>query len=406
MAASWVHRGFLHVSRFLSSVTFTRLHRVIELQMTAIGWRPVQGVPRLLPKVSWDRLQHTPATVMRRRGIENGWMELQMSSAATPSAAKHPGGWAKVAWRGGAMCAMAALSFLSSSEDAQVKEDEMILLLKKAKLSILRGQLEAASAFLHAAVALAHQTHNHQAVVYAYSQMANLAYIQGQLDHAEKLFKAAMSFMLAGGMQQDDNAFIEMSLKLATIYAEQNKVELAEHGFRFCLETLEVKVQQLQETLKDQWTDELEALRKDTRLLLGLCLDSHARYRVATLHLKQAAADYEKALSICCQEQGESHPQTLVLMSDLATILDMQGHHDNALTLIRQAVDLGRSSAHPELHVLLGNMAGILLHTGQLDEAIRLYGEALSLAQQAGDQEAMERIREGLTEVRKRREDE
>ena len=57
--------------------------------------------------------------------------------------------------------------------------------------------------------------------------------------------------------------------------------------------------------------------------------------------------------------------QTLVLMSDLATILDLQGRHDDALALVQQAVDLSRSAGHPDQHVLLGNMAGILLHTGQ-----------------------------------------
>lgn len=51
-------------------------------------------------------------------------------------------------------------------------------------------------------------------------------------------------------------------------------------------------------------------------------------------------------------------------MSDLATILDLQGGHDDALELVQQAVDLGRSAGHPDQHVLLGNMAGILLHTG------------------------------------------
>ncbi|XP_061776603.1 tetratricopeptide repeat protein 19, mitochondrial isoform X2 [Nerophis ophidion] len=336
---------------------------------------------------------------------------LQTSSTATPRqlTRKHLGCWAKEAW-GGRSCVWAAAAFsflLASDEDAQGKEDEMILLLKKAKLSILRGQLEAASRFLHSAVALAHQSNNHQAIVYAYSQMANLAYIQGQMDHAEKLFKATMSFMLAGGMPQDDNAFIEMSLKLAAMYAEQNKAELAEHGFTFCLDTLEVKVQRLQETPEADRTgetsllvmvtkidgmceDEQEVLRKDTRLLLGLCLDSRARYRASTLHFKQAVADYEKALSICRQEQGESHPQ---------------GRHDDALALIRQAVDLGRSSEHSELHVLVGNMAGILLHTGQLDEAVRFYGEALRLAQQAGDQNAVGRIKEGLSQVKKRKDE-
>lgn len=279
----------------------------------------------------------------------------------------------------------------------------MILLLKKAKLSVHRGQLQAASGFLHQAVVLAHQTHNNQAIIYTYSLMANLAYVQGQLDNAEKLFKAAMSFMLSGGTPQDDNAVIEMSLKLASIYAEQNKAELAEHGFRFCLESLEAKLEKQKEIPAEEQTEEQEALRKETRLLLGLCLDSRARYRASTLHLNQAGQDYESALNICRQEQGDAHPQTLVLMSDLATILDLQGRHDDALVLVQQAVELSRSAGHPDQHVLLGNMAGILLHTGRLEDSVQFYKEALSLAREAGDQEAVSSIQEGLKEVKKRR---
>ncbi|XP_028987283.1 tetratricopeptide repeat protein 19, mitochondrial isoform X2 [Betta splendens] len=293
--------------------------------------------------------------------------------------------------------AAVALSLFRGSDDehdeAQRREDEMLLLLKKAKLSIHRGQLPAASIFLHQAVTLAHQTHNHQAIVYTYSLMANLAYIQGQLDHAEKLFKAAMSFMLSGGTPEDDNAVIEMSLKLATIYAEQNKVELAEHGFRFCTESLEAKLEKQNALPAEEKPDEQEALRKDTRLLLGLCFDSRARYRASNLHLNLAAQDYQKALNICRQEQGDTHPQTLVLMSDLATVLDLQGRHDDALVLVQQAVDVSRSAGHPDQHVLLG----------QLDDSARFYQEALVLAQQAGDQEAIDQMQEGLKEVKKRR---
>lgn len=303
--------------------------------------------------------------------------------------------------------AVAFSLFSSSDEDqrdeAQRKEDEMIQLLKKAKLSVYRGQLQAASGFLHQAVVLAHQTHNNQAIIYTYSLMANLAYVQGQLDNAEKLFKAAMSFMLSGGTPQDDNAVIEMSLKLASIYAEQNKAELAEHGFRFCLESLEAKLEKQKEIPAEEQTEEQEALRKETRLLLGLCLDSRARYRASTLHLNQAGQDYQSALNICRQEQGDAHPQTLVLMSDLATILDLQGRHDDALVLVQQAVDLSRSAGHPDQHVLLGNMAGILLHTGRLEDSVQFYHEALSLAREAGDQEAVNKIQEGLKEVKKRR---
>lgn len=56
--------------------------------------------------------------------------------------------------------------------------------------------------------------------------------------------------------------------------------------------------------------------------------------------------------------------QTLVLLSDLATVLDLQGKHDEALALVKKAVELGQGAGHPEQHVLLGNMAGILMHKG------------------------------------------
>ncbi|MEQ2234909.1 Tetratricopeptide repeat protein 19, mitochondrial, partial [Ilyodon furcidens] len=74
-----------------------------------------------------------------------------------------------------------AFSLFSSTDEperdeAQKKKDEMILLLKKAKLSMHRGNLQAASSFLHQAVALAHQTHNNQAIIYTYSQVTHRSY--------------------------------------------------------------------------------------------------------------------------------------------------------------------------------------------------------------------------------------
>ncbi|XP_070973819.1 tetratricopeptide repeat protein 19, mitochondrial-like isoform X1 [Oncorhynchus clarkii lewisi] len=267
-----------------------------------------------------------------------------------------------------AMGSVIAFSLFGKAEentrtDAQKKEDEIILLLKRAK-------------------------------------MANLAYVQGQLDNAEKLFKVAMSFMLSEGTPQDDNGVIEMSLKLATIYAGQEKNDLAEMGFQFCTESLETKLEKFKELPAEEQSEEL---RKETRLLLGLTLDSHARYMVAIHRLSQAVVDYKQALLICQEEQGETHPQSLVLMSDLATILDMQGCHDEALSLVKQAVELSREAGHPDQHVLLGNMAGILLHNDLFEESVKLYKEALALAQSAGDEEAMEQIQEGLKEVGNRR---
>uniref|UniRef100_A0A673XG34 Tetratricopeptide repeat domain 19 n=1 Tax=Salmo trutta TaxID=8032 RepID=A0A673XG34_SALTR len=210
-----------------------------------------------------------------------------------------------------AMGSVIAFSLFSKAEedtrtDAQKKEDEIILLLKRAKLSMMRGQLHGANGFLHQAIALAHQSNNTQAIIYTYSLMANLAYVQGQLDNAEKLFKVAMSFMLSGGTPQDDNGVIEMSLKLATIYAGQEKNDLAKMGFQFCTESLEAKLEKFKELPAEEQSEEL---RKETRLLLGLTLDSHARYMAAIHRLSQAVVDYKQALLICQEEQGQTHPQ-------------------------------------------------------------------------------------------------
>lgn len=298
-----------------------------------------------------------------------------------------------------AAVALSLFGLQDPKEEAQEKHDEMVLLLKKAKLSIYRGNLQDASDFYHKAVALAHQLQDQSAIIYTYIQMANLAFVRGQLDSAEKLFKAAMSFMLSGGTAQDDNSIIEMSLKLATIYAKQNKKDLAEHGFRFCLDSLEAKLKKVRE----ERSEEEEDLRKETRLLLGLCLDSRARYRISFRQLDQAETDYRSALDICAQEQGESHPQTLVLMSDLATVLDLQGRYDEALVLVQKAVDLGRTAGNEDLHVLLSNLAGILLHKGRYEEAGRVYQEAMVLAKQVGDQVTQDQVQESLEELKKRK---
>ncbi|XP_037132079.1 tetratricopeptide repeat protein 19, mitochondrial isoform X2 [Syngnathus acus] len=282
--------------------------------------------------------------------------------------------------------ATAAFLFFGSSEEVPSSEEELILLLKKAKLSMLRGELEAASSFLHAAAAIAQRERHQAAIIYTYSQMANLAYVQGHMTQAEKLFKATMSHMLANGTPEDDNAFVEMSLKLATMYAQENKTELAEHGFRFCFETLESKVQTLETTPADERTEADEVLRKDTHLLLGLCLDSHARYLAATKRLTQAAAHYRRALDICRQEQGPHHHQ---------------GRHDDALALISQAVDGGRVSGHQDLHVLLANMAALLLHAGRRDDGLRTYREALDLAREVDDGDAVRHILQNLSRATK-----
>ncbi|XP_015501876.1 tetratricopeptide repeat protein 19, mitochondrial isoform X2 [Parus major] len=305
--------------------------------------------------------------------------------------------WARPA--GTVLAFLGGLSFFprDAEEDG---ENAIVLLLKRAKLSAMKGELAEAEQLLHQALRRAHQQENRQAIIYTYSMMGNVAYMQGQLDNAEKLYKATMSYMLAGDAKEDDNAILEMSLKLASIYAAQKQHKLAVAGYQFCILSLEEKIAKQKDLPEDVLSAEEKA---NTRLLLGMSLDSYARYLLNINELPAAQKVYEKALQISSDVQGETHPQSVVLMNDLATVLDAQGHYEEALTYSRRAAELARDTQHPEEHVVLNNLAAILMHKEDFLQAKQVYKEALKQAQQKGDAAAVQHIQEELAELAKRR---
>ncbi|XP_038180685.1 tetratricopeptide repeat protein 19, mitochondrial isoform X2 [Arvicola amphibius] len=277
----------------------------------------------------------------------------------------------------------AAAAEQSEEDETDEVEAEIIQLLKRAKLSIMKDEPEAAELILHDALRLAYQSDNKKAISYTY-------------DLAEQLFKATMSYLLGGGMKQEDNAIIEISLKLASIYAAQNKQEFALAGYEFCISTLEEKIEREKELAEDTMSVEEKA---NTYLLLGMCLDSCARYLLFSRQLSQAQRMYERALQICQEIQGERHPQTIVLMSDLATTLDAQGHFEDAYIYMQKASDLAREINHPELHMVLSNLAAILIHRERYTQAKEIFQEALKQAELKRDEVSVQHIREELDEL-------
>nr|XP_025957170.1 tetratricopeptide repeat protein 19, mitochondrial isoform X4 [Dromaius novaehollandiae] len=230
----------------------------------------------------------------------------------------------------------------------------------------MKGELGEAERALHQALRLSHQAGNGKAIAYTYSMMANVALMQGQLDNAEKLYKATMSYMLAGDTKEDDNAILEMSLKLASIYAAQKQHKLALAGYEFCILTLEEKIAKQKDLPEDVLPGgaSLSASEEkaNTRLLLGMSLDGYARYLLSLNQFPVAQKMYEKALQISSDVQGETHPQTVILLNDLATVLDAQGHYDEAYSHVRRAAELAKETQHPEEHMVLSNLAAILMH--------------------------------------------
>ncbi|GCC18848.1 hypothetical protein chiPu_0021725, partial [Chiloscyllium punctatum] len=138
-------------------------------------------------------------------------------------------------------------------------------------------------------------------------QMANLAFLRGDLLNAEKLFKAAMSQLLQSGTSEDDNAMIEMSLKLCNIYVSTEQHSLAVEGYKWCIETLEEKVQREKDVPEDR------------------------------------AYEYATRASNLARET--SHPDQCVILSNLARVLMHRGDYHEARCVYEEALTLAESSA-------------------------------------------------------------
>uniref|UniRef100_A0A8C5KJ36 Tetratricopeptide repeat protein 19, mitochondrial n=1 Tax=Jaculus jaculus TaxID=51337 RepID=A0A8C5KJ36_JACJA len=241
-------------------------------------------------------------------------------------------------------------------------EAEIIQLLKRAKLSIMKDEPEEAELILHDALRLAYQSDNKKAITYTYdlvTLLTSLNYCLGRLD-AEKVQEFALA------------------------------------GYEFCISTLEEKIEREKELAEDIMSVEEKA---NTHLLLGMCLDSCARYLLFSKQPSQAQRMYEKALQISQEIQGERHPQTIVLMSDLATTLDAQGHFDEAYIYMQRASDLAREINHPELHMVLSNLAAILTHRERYTQAEEIYQEALKQAELKRDEVSIQHIQEELADL-------
>uniref|UniRef100_A0A8C4WX62 Tetratricopeptide repeat domain 19 n=1 Tax=Eptatretus burgeri TaxID=7764 RepID=A0A8C4WX62_EPTBU len=313
--------------------------------------RILSGVPRVLSRLQsslWRSHRH----------------------ARSRDTATRPGGTRRT---GVAAMTVAGISFfkwLSETDEEKVEEQtpeqQIIWTLKRAKLNILQGRLEKAEELLHFAAHLAQNENHENALIYTYDLMANLAMQRGHFEQAEKLFKATMTLYLEHGTKQDDDAMIEMSLKIASIYASQKKHKMAVSGYEWCVQTAGEKVaKQNAHTLGSSPEEERDMLL-NTQLLFGMCLDSYARYHISQGRWAKASTLYRQALDTCSAAQGDTHPQTVLLMSDLAATLDAQGLWEEAEELAQRAIDLARDTGHQHEAAMISNLAGILMHQGKL----------------------------------------
>ena len=253
-----------------------------------------------------------------------------------------------------------------------------------------KGEPEKAERLLHISLRMAQEQANIPAITYIYDLMANIAFEQRNFSKAERLLGELLRRLSADAT--DSNAFIEVSLKLASLFASSGDAERAEAGFEFCIDTQQRKIAA---------AGGEAAVDADTLGLWGMSVDWYARFLRSRGQYTRARQLTAQALAACVRVSGERGEQSVVLLSDLGTLDLLCGDAEDAAEKLERAVRLAEELALPELAAIQVNLGMCRLQQGMKREAQRSCGAARRLAVRNGDTEAQEMADECLKKVKK-----
>lgn len=245
-----------------------------------------------------------------------------------------------------------------------------------------REEFDKSEQLLHLALKMAQERSDEQAITYVYDVLANLAFQKEDFSKAEKLFVEVMKRLLANGTAADDNAIVEISLKLAAMYGKLSQDAKAEEGFRFCIDTQLKKLS----VMKVDNGSEMTEIEINTVVLWAMSIDWFARYLLSRGQFVLAENNFEKALEVSERINGPKGEQTLVLMNDIGTVATLRKDFDKAINVLQEVIDRGQQS--PDLPAFYCNLGATYLRKGDREQAHTACSEALRLSNKMQHKEA------------------
>lgn len=193
---------------------------------------------------------------------------------------------------------------------------------------------------------------------------------KGHYKEAEKLFKQAMLLHKYLGRGTEDLAFLEISLKLSMIFAMTGRKTEAEAGYEYCLECLRKRL------------NSEEELDEDGQALLGLTLDSYARYYMELSRYDKALSLFKDSLQTARKVFGDDHEQVASLYNNLAAVecelRNFEEAKSNCLKAIEIIEKLNDKKYETTLYKL--NFAEILWQKGELSVALVYLKQVISIS--------------------------
>ena len=283
--------------------------------------------------------------------------------------------------------------WLGIIEDLEV-EDPLILTIKRGIYCMQNEEYEKAETILHSALQMAQDLSFEKAQAYVYDILANNYFKKQDYKRAEQLFATVFNYVLQKGMSPNDETLIEISIKLSHIYSQFGELDKCQTGFDFCLTEQSKNVEAFHDKNKDELTeDEINSLA-----LLGMCYDYYGKHLASIGRFDKSLDNYNRALDICIKVNGETHPQTLVLLNDMSATYVLKNDYENALNYEQKALNGAILAEDKNLANYYYNIGSIYLLQMNKELALNSCQRSLSLTRETKDKVLEKKARECIAQ--------
>lgn len=309
------------------------------------------------------------------------------------------------------LCLAATVFALGKEEE---EEDVLVTEVKKAKLGEMREKYSLAEEHYHAALRINDeqlkngQVDNQKHIAHRawiLDAMANLAMTENKPYKAEKLFKEVVQLLVNLGAPPAAPAVLEISIKLANIYAvmeEDEKKKLAETGFRFCIDSQKTTVDQIKKW-REQGEQVPETAVKEALALLGWAHESYAKFLLEQRRIDEGIAVMESSISIANEVYGDESENFASMLNDAASQLAEKNLWDQATKLLERSLGVAKDKGWEGEAVFNVNLGMIHLQQKLFDNAEKYCKHGLELGKRLKSGQAVEEADFCLTELKKAR---
>lgn len=293
--------------------------------------------------------------------------------------------------RNGFLHLLPALALMSQELQSQVTvtdvEENVAHLLTLAQIALQKGDLDRAEAILQIGLKLCEDHKIMLAVPYMYDILITIAFVQNDVEKAETLLVNILEKLAQSGVSENDHNIVDFKLRLARTYSGASKRDLAEIGFKTCLEAQKLKI--LQGDVSSR-----------TGLLYVNVLFWYSIHMVRNEQYKEAKQMLRTAYDYSNQIKGLTPYQEMDILYTLSDLNVELEDYEMALQNILSAILLGNGMSTTDLPRCYVKLARIYVKLGALEQAEKSALEGVKLAKVFSNTEVEEEAQQVIEQIK------